>query len=98
MSIYDFGNLSIQQIQLLLDLKVGTLIGTDGVTFIESNIYTAEYDGATATSEIQTAIGMLDQANQFFTDYKNSVEQLGIELDSFEEEEGYVALRVSFQR
>jgi hypothetical protein len=93
----NLGELSLQQLGLLADLKVENLLGPLGAQNISEMVKTASYDPASTANKLQAAANAIGQAQQHLTAYSVAVNNLGISPDVFNNEDGLFVVRVGFR-
>jgi hypothetical protein len=93
----NLGELSLQQLTLLSDLKVENLIGPTGAHDIAQTVKTASYDPASTASKLQAAVNAISLANERLSAFSTAVSNLGIAQSSYENEEGQFIVRVGFK-
>ncbi len=93
----NLGELSLQQLTLLSDLKVENLIGPTGAHDIAQTVKTASYDPASTASKLQAAVNAINLAHERLSAFSSAISNLGIAPSSFENEEGQFIVRVGFK-
>lgn len=93
----NLGELSLQQLSLLSDLKVENLIGPTGAQNISQIVKTASYDPASTASKFQAAVNAINEAQTRLSAYSLAVTNLGVESSSLEYESGQFIVRVGFK-
>lgn len=93
----NLGELSLQQLSLLSDLKVENLIGPTGAQNISQIVKTASYDPASTANKFQAAVNAIGEAQVRLSAYSSAVTNLGLESSSLEYESGQFIVRVGFK-
>lgn len=93
----DFEVLSLQQIKLLDELGVGSLLGHSGAEFVAGIIRTSNYDPATALKELTDAHAQLNGIRLHFDTLLKSMAGLKLRRQDTEDVEEFITIRVGFQ-
>lgn len=93
----DIGQLSLQQIELLRDLKVQELVGPEGARWIGSIVRAEAYDPATTNQNVTDAIETINAAGQKLSAYTGAIDQLGLERGKISDEDGRITVRIGFR-
>ena len=93
----EFDQLSIEQLKVLSSLGVDVYMGRSGIDYVNSTIKTSDYDPATAALRLNAAIDAINSTNDMLSVYTQAVDQLGLEGQDAEAEDGLITIRVGFQ-
>ncbi|MER8729273.1 hypothetical protein NKH28_05445 [Mesorhizobium sp. M1227] len=91
------GQLSLQQLALLRDLKVQELVGPEGARWIGSIVRAEAYDPATTNQNVADAIEAINAAGQKLSGYATAVDQLGLDREKLSDEDGRITVRIGFR-
>ena len=92
-----FEGLSLQQLQILSELEVDQYIGVQGATAVELTIRVANYDPATAASRLKSALKTVNEANSKLVAFRDSVDNLNVDIWQFEPDEEFITVRIGFR-
>ncbi|MEQ1771518.1 MAG: hypothetical protein ABL879_16955 [Devosia sp.] len=92
------GELSLQQLDLLDDLGVRQLVGSEGARWIEAVVKAEAYDPVTTEQSAAAALASINSANDRLTAYASAIDQMELERPNLAEEiAGRVTVRVGFR-
>ncbi len=91
-------SLSLEQLAILNEQGVQSFLGQQGAVFVESVVRTSDFDPETAFQKLQFAQAAIQNTQRVFQAYTDALQNLGVDLQQFEPEDGTIVIRVGFRR
>lgn len=92
-----FDELSIEQLKMLTSMGVNTYLGPEGAAYVNGVVRTSDYDPATASQRLSTAMQALNNARNWLNAYAEAVTNLGFGGEDAEATGELITIRVGFQ-